>query len=96
MRILGISCYYHDAAACLIEDGELIAAASEERFTRIKHDAEFPENAIEFCLGRAGITAADLDYVALALRFRGEATRWDNSSAWRLWAAGRRGFMRQS
>ncbi len=64
MRILGISCYYHDAAACLIEDGELIAAASEERFTRIKHDAEFPENAIEFCLGRAGITAADLDYVA--------------------------------
>jgi len=64
MNILGISCFYHDAAACLVVDGELAAAASEERFTRIKQDAEFPKNAIEFCLGEAGIEAADLDYVA--------------------------------
>ncbi len=64
MKILGLSCYYHDAAACLLVDGEIIAAASEERFTRIKHDAEFPHKALAFCLGEAGVTAADLDYVA--------------------------------
>ena len=64
MNILGISCYYHDAAACLVVDGELMAAASEERFTRIKQDAEFPKNAIEYCLAEAGLQAADLDYVA--------------------------------
>ena len=63
-KILGISCYYHDAAACLLVDGEIVAAASEERFTRIKQDSEFPENAIAFCLARGGITAADLDAVA--------------------------------
>ena len=64
MKILGISCYYHDAAACLLVDGEVMGAASEERFTRIKHDSEFPENAIRYCLEAGGITAADLDYVA--------------------------------
>jgi carbamoyltransferase len=64
MKILGLSCYYHDAAACLLVDGEIVAAASEERFTRIKHDSELPKNALEYCLGEAGITAADLDYVA--------------------------------
>jgi len=63
MYILGISCFYHDAAAALIKDGQLIAAAEEERFTRIKHDFDFPDNAIEFCLNYAGITAKDLDYV---------------------------------
>ena len=63
MRILGISAYFHDAAAALIEDGVLIAAAEEERFTRIKHDPEFPYNAIDFCLAKAGIEATDLDYV---------------------------------
>lgn len=63
MYILGISCYYHDAAAALIEDGRLIAAAEEERFTRKKHDFDFPENAIHFCLDRAKISANDLEYV---------------------------------
>ena len=64
MKILGISCYYHDAAACLVADGEVIAAASEERFTRVKHDADFPKNAIRYCLEEGGITAEGLDYVA--------------------------------
>lgn len=63
MNILGISCYFHDAAAALLKDGVLIAAAEEERFSRIKHDFEFPENAIEFCLEMGGIEAGDLDYV---------------------------------
>ena len=63
MYILGVSCYYHDAAAALIEDGKLIAAADEERFSRKKHDNGFPKQAIAFCLRQAGITAADLDYV---------------------------------
>ncbi len=63
MYILGISCFYHDAAAVLLKDGNLIAAAEEERFTRIKHDFGFPENAIKFCLDYAGITSQALDYV---------------------------------
>ncbi len=63
MRILGISCFYHDAAAALLQDGVLVAAAEEERFTRKKHDSNFPQMAIEFCLRRAGISAAELDYV---------------------------------
>ena len=63
MNILGISCYFHDAAAALIKDGVLVAAAEEERFSRIKHDYEFPENAIEFCLETGGIETGDLDYV---------------------------------
>ena len=62
MYILGISCYYHDAAAALIKDGKLVAAAEEERFTRIKHDFNFPEHAINFCLDFAGIKSEDLDY----------------------------------
>ena len=64
MNILGISCYFHDASAALLSDGKLIAAAEEERFTRKKHDYEFPQNAIDFCLNASGISAADLDYVA--------------------------------
>jgi len=63
MNILGVSCYYHDAAAALLVDGQLVAAAEEERFTRKKHDSSFPQNAINFCLTYAGITADDLDYV---------------------------------
>jgi len=63
MYILGISCFYHDAAAALLDDGQLIAAAEEERFTRIKHDFDFPERAIDYCLDYAGIKAKDLDYV---------------------------------
>ncbi len=61
--ILGISSFYHDSAAALVVDGEIVAAAQEERFTRKKHDADFPARAIEYCLSEAGITAADLDYV---------------------------------
>lgn len=63
MFILGISCYYHDAAAALIHDGHLIAASAEERFSRIKHDSSFPIQAIQFCLKQAGISSQDLDYV---------------------------------
>ena len=62
MHILGVSCYYHDAAAVLLRDGQVIAAAEEERFSRIKHDHAFPKLAINFCLAQAGIQGADLDY----------------------------------
>jgi len=64
MDILGISCFYHDSAACLIRDGKILAAAQEERFTRKKHDPRFPKNATDYCLKEAGITGQDLDYVA--------------------------------
>src|SRR5437868_8031588 len=64
MRILGISAYYHDSAAALVEDGRVIAAAQEERFTRKKHDAGFPHHAIRACLESAGMRAADIDLVA--------------------------------
>lgn len=63
MIILGISCFYHDAAAAIIRDGQLLAAAQEERFTRIRHDAEFPVHAINYCLREAGIATNELDYV---------------------------------
>ncbi len=63
MYILGISCFYHDAAAALLKDGKLIAAAEEERFTRKKHDNDFPKHAVEFCLKRAGITIKDVEAV---------------------------------
>lgn len=61
--ILGISAFYHDSAAALLVDGEVVAAAQEERFTRKKHDYGFPTQAIEYCLDHAGLSAADLDYV---------------------------------
>jgi carbamoyltransferase len=63
MHILGISCYYHDAAAAILRDGQLVAAAEEERFSRVKHDFGFPKHAIEFCLREAKIDAKELDYV---------------------------------
>lgn len=63
MNILGFSAYYHDAAACLLVDGELISAAQEERFTRKKHDAEFPINAIRYCLKEAKLNVQDIDYI---------------------------------
>ena len=63
MHILGVSCFYHDSAAALLKDGYLVAAAEEERFSRVKHDYGFPTSAIEFCLHQAGITGRDLDYV---------------------------------
>ncbi len=61
--ILGISAYYHDSAACLVRDGEIVAAAQEERFTRKKHDAAFPTHAVAYCLREGGLRAAELDYV---------------------------------
>ena len=62
--ILGVSAFYHDSSAAMIKDGEIIAAAQEERFTRLKHDYTFPKNAINYCLSEAGIKAQDLDYTA--------------------------------
>jgi carbamoyltransferase len=61
--ILGISAFYHDSAAALVVDGEIVAATQEERFTRRKHDASFPQHAVEFCLRQAGLTPAELDHV---------------------------------
>src|SRR6187431_3226563 len=61
--ILGISAFYHDSAAALVEDGHIVAAAQEERFTRKKHDPSFPTNAIEYCLREAGVALHDLDHV---------------------------------
>ena len=63
MYILGISAFYHDSAACLIKNGEIIAAAQEERFTRIKHDSSFPHNSIKYCLREAQITNKDLNNI---------------------------------
>ena len=62
MNILGVSCHYHDAAAALVQDGRLVAAAAEERFTRRKHDFAFPAHAIDYCLAEAGITGKDIGY----------------------------------
>ena len=62
--ILGISCFYHDSAAALIKDGEIFAAAQEERLTRKKHDFSFPEKAIKYCLEEAKIETKDLSFVA--------------------------------
>jgi carbamoyltransferase len=64
MRILGISAFYHDSAAALVEDGRVVAAAQEERFTRKKHDASFPSNAISYCLEAAGTSLSDIDHTA--------------------------------
>ena len=64
VNILGISAFYHDSAACLLRNGNIIAAAQEERFTRKKHDAAFPFHAIEFCLKEGNLEAQNLDLVA--------------------------------
>jgi carbamoyltransferase len=63
MRILGISAFYHDSAAALVEDGRIIAAAQEERFSRKKHDSRFPSHAAGYCLAEGGVTVSNLDYV---------------------------------
>ena len=63
VSILGLSAYYHDSAAALLVDGEIRAAAQEERFTRKKHDHDFPKNAVDYCLKEAGIRPDELDYV---------------------------------
>ncbi len=62
--VLGLSCFYHDAAACLVRGGRIVAAAQEERFSRVKHDARFPEGAVAYCLREGGIEVGDLDAVA--------------------------------
>ena len=64
MRILGISAFYHDSAAALIEDGRIVAAAQEERFTRKKHDASFPRNAVAYCLQAGQVKLADVGHIA--------------------------------
>ncbi|HEX2092496.1 MAG TPA: carbamoyltransferase [Longimicrobiaceae bacterium] len=64
MRILGLSAFYHDSAAALVEDGHIVAAAQEERFTRKKHDARFPRHALAYCLAEAGVSLAEVDLVA--------------------------------
>ncbi|KKO19439.1 MAG: carbamoyltransferase [Candidatus Brocadia fulgida] len=64
MNILGISAFYHDSAACLVQDGRIVSAAQEERFTRKKHDFSFPTNAIQYCLQESGLKVEDLDFVA--------------------------------
>ena len=64
MRILGLSAFYHDSAAALVEDGRIVAAAQEERFTRTKHDARFPRHAVGYCLEAGGLAPAEIDYVA--------------------------------
>src|SRR5438045_3464207 len=61
--ILGISAFYHDSAAALVIDGAIVAAAQEERFTRVKHDYRFPEHAVEYCLREAGLEPEDINYV---------------------------------
>src|SRR5208282_5317345 len=63
MKILGISAFYHDSAAALISDGEIVAAAQEERFSRLKHDARFPRNAVAYCLREGGVNVHDLESV---------------------------------
>lgn len=63
MKILGLSAYYHDSAACLVVDGDIVAAAQEERFTRKKHDSSYPSRAIHYCLDAEGLKPSDLDYV---------------------------------
>src|SRR5208282_3255721 len=62
--ILGISAFYHDSAAALVVDGQVVAAAQEERFTRIKHDPAFPTHALDYCLHEGGLSPDDVDYVA--------------------------------
>src|SRR5262245_5921491 len=63
MRLLGISAFYHDSAAALVDDGQIIAAAQEERFTRRKHDADFPVHAIQYCLDAAKVDLDDIDHI---------------------------------
>ena len=64
MIIVGISAYYHDSAAVIVRDGDIVAAAQEERFTRKKHDAGFPASALSYCLDAAGVKLEQVDYVA--------------------------------
>ena len=89
--ILGISAFYHDSAAALVVDGEIVAAAQEERFTRRKHDAAFPTGAVKYCLEAASLTAADVDYVG----FYDKPLR-SSSGCWRRIWPSRRGASARS
>ena len=101
MNILGISCYYHDAAAALLQDGMLVAAAQEERFSRIKNDPSFPQLAIRFCLAQAGIRPEDLDFVVLHEKPLLKLERFFTSTlrywphAWSLFQDGTVSWMKQ-
>src|SRR5262245_5610611 len=64
MKVLGISAFYHDSAAALVDDGEIVAAAQEERFTRKKHDPGFPAHAVDYCLKEGGVSLDEVDYIA--------------------------------
>ena len=64
MNIIGVSAFYHESACCLLQDGNLVAAAAEERFTRLKHDPRLPVHAFRYCLQAAGLTIADVDCIA--------------------------------
>ena len=66
VSVLGISAYYHDSAACLLVDGRIVAAAQEERFTRVKHDERFPGHAVAYCLREAGLTIENVDHVGFS------------------------------
>ena len=76
-KILGLSAFYHDSAACLVRDGDIVAAAQEERFTRKKHDANFPRHAIDYCLAAGSVRIDQVDLVAL----RGEGKGIDSGGA---------------
>jgi carbamoyltransferase len=93
MNILGISCYYHDAAAVLVQDGNLVAAGQEERFTRKKHDPDFPINAVHYCLQEAGISISDVDYVGF---YDKPLTKFDRilETALATWPLGFRSFLK--
>ena len=71
MNILGISAFYHDSAACLVQDGKITSAAQEERFTRKKHDPSFPKNSIQYCLQNNGLSANDLAESTLKTEYGG-------------------------
>ena len=79
--ILGLSAFYHDSAAALVVDEDIVAAAQEERFTRIKHDPEFPKHAVDYCLKEAGLTPEQLDYVVF---YDKPLLKFDRSF-WRTW-----------
>ena len=80
-HILGVSAFYHDSAACLVRDGQIVAAAQEERFTRKKFDARFPTHAIRYCLQEGGISLADLNPIIICLVLLGSLVVFTSRSA---------------
>ena len=77
--ILGISAFYHDSAATILVDGKIIAAAQEERFTRIKHDSSFPSNSIQYCIKEAGINYENIDYVVFSMNM--QKSKWPSAGS---------------